>query len=153
MATKKSRKKFDYNKCVSDLISSEIVESLQDFRQHNVSTLQHSTNVSYISYRICRMLSLDYQAAARGGLLHDLYLYDWRVPDPYRGMHAFYHPKVALKNACANFDLSDKEKDIIRKHMWPLTPVFPRYGESVVVSFVDKFCAFMEFMGLQKKFA
>jgi uncharacterized protein len=36
------------------------------------------------------------------------------------------------------------ERDIIEKHMWPLTLKLPKYKEALIVSFVDKYCAFME---------
>ena len=43
-----------------------------------------------------------------------------------------------------NFDLNEVEKDIILKHMWPLTIRFPRYREAYIVTFVDKYCAIKE---------
>ena len=49
----------------------------------------------------------------------------------------------ALREAEARFDLTDKEKDIIVKHMWPLSPWMPRYKESFTVSMMDKYCAMM----------
>lgn len=35
-------------------------------------------------------------------------------------------PKSALQNAEKEFLLNDKEKDIILKHMWPVTLPFPK---------------------------
>ena len=55
------------------------------------------------------------------------------------------HPEAACFNASMDFDLTDKEKDIIEKHMYPLTKVPPLYRESAVVCLVDKFCAVYEF--------
>lgn len=135
----------EYVDCVRDLLCSEVVLAMDEFTQHRyVTTLEHCINVSLRSYVICKRFSLDYRAAARGGLLHDLFLYDWHTDKPYRGMHAFSHPLVALENASGCFALTDRERDIIRKHMWPLTPSFPRYPETLVVSCVDKYCASME---------
>ncbi len=37
------------------------------------------------------------------------------------------------------------EKDIIKKHMWPMTAVPPKYKESFIVTCVDKYCATIEF--------
>ena len=44
------------------------------------------------------------------------------------------------------------EKDIIVKHMWPLSPWMPKYRESFTVSMMDKYCAMMEclFLGQRK---
>ena len=40
--------------------------------------------------------------------------------------------------------LNDIEKDIILKHMWPVTFSTPHYLETFVVTFVDKYCAIKE---------
>jgi len=47
--------------------------------------------------------------------------------------------------------LNDTEKDIIEKHMWPLTIRLPKNKESLVVSLVDKYCSFMEIAKIQSK--
>ena len=70
------------------------------------------------------------------GMLHDLFLYDWRHSKKklnLEGLHAFVHPKIALRNASELFLLNDKEKDIILKHMWPVTFFsLPKYRESYI---------------------
>lgn len=43
--------------------------------------------------------------------------------------------------------MNEIEIDIIKKHMWPLTIVLPKYKEALVVMLVDKYCALMEMMG------
>lgn len=139
----------EYEKCIGDLIKNETVCSMKDFIQHNnVTCLKHSIYVSYISYHICRYLNLDYRSAARGGLLHDLFLYDWHTTKPTDGLHGFVHPYIALENARKHFILNEIEIDIIEKHMWPLTLKIPKYKESFVVLFVDKYCALMEIIKL-----
>ena len=79
------------------------------------------------------------------GMLHDLFLYDWRKPqDNVDGFHAIEHPKIALKNAEKLFDLNKKEKDIILKHMWPLCSHMPRYKETFIITITDKLSALYE---------
>lgn len=139
--------------CINDLIETPSVKAMSDIPQHvNVNCLDHSIYVSYISFLISRYLGLDYVASARGGLLHDLFLYDWRKENNRRKYHLFSHPSTALDNASAIFDLSEKEKDIIEKHMWPLTIRLPKYKESFVVSVADKFCALMEMLFIYRIF-
>jgi uncharacterized membrane protein len=122
---------------------------LKQHQHHNSSIYDHVMDVSYFSYRACKFLKLDFRSAARGALLHDFFLYDWRnhdVPDlPAKKFHGIEHPKIALANAKKHFILNDIEKDIIRKHMWPLTLVPPKYKESFIVSFADKYLASKEF--------
>ena len=84
---------------------------------------------------------------ARGAMLHDLFLYDWRNSKKelnLDGYHAFVHPKVALENASKLYDLNDKEKDIIVKHMWPVTLSLPKYKETYIITLVDKYSALQE---------
>lgn len=137
----------EFDTIINDLISNDTVLKMKEFRQHyNTSCFEHCKNVAYYSYIICKRYHLDYRSAARAGMLHDLFLYDWREKkiDGRKGLHAFTHPKTALQNASALFELNEKEQDIILKHMWPIAIGMPRYIESYIVTFVDKYCAIKE---------
>lgn len=135
----------NYKSCIEDLIKNKTVLSMSKYIQHGKeSCLEHSLTVSYKSYLFCKKHGLDYRAAARGGILHDFFLYDWHKTMPKEGLHGFVHPKIALKNAMSQFKLTTIEQDIIVKHMWPLTPAMPKYPESFVVSFMDKLSSFSE---------
>ena len=81
--------------------------------------------------------------------MHDYFLYDWHVPDKAHMLHGFTHPKVAFKNASLAFKLNDREKDIITKHMFPLTPIPPHFKESWIVTISDKICSLMEIFHLK----
>ena len=131
---------------IKDILNNETVLQMKNFRQHcNVSCFDHCLCVSYYSYLICKKMHLDYFSAARAGMLHDLFLYDWRQRiDGRKGFHAFTHPKTALENSKTMFNLNRKEQDIILKHMWPVTIVPPKYLESYILTFVDKYCAIQE---------
>ncbi|WP_019912166.1 putative ABC transporter permease [Paenibacillus sp. HW567] len=132
----------EYSACVADLLAHEQVQRMDRFIQHGRTTcLKHSQAVSLLSYRICRTCRLDYRSAARGGLLHDLFLYDWHDSAAGGRWHGFTHPKVALRNAEDILSLNRIERDIIVKHMWPLTPAVPRFRESWVVCLADKIIA------------
>lgn len=141
--------KEEFFSIIQDLIENPAVQEMKNFNQHcNTSCYEHCLDVSYHSFLLCKKLGLDYRAAARGGMLHDLFLYNWRKE--YRdielsGLHAFVHPKIALKNSLKEFFLTKKEQDIIVKHMWPVTFFhFPRYIESFIITFVDKYSATKE---------
>ena len=119
---------------------------MKNFKQHyNTSCFDHCYMASFYCYLICKKLKLDYISATRAAMLHDLFLYDWRKKQPDRkGLHAFTHPRTSYENACKIMDLNKKETDIILKHMWPLTLKLPRYRESYILTFVDKYCALSE---------
>ena len=130
---------------ISDLLAHDHVNNMNDFMQHGAMTcLDHCIHVSYTSYRLCSFLGFDYRSAARGALLHDLFLYDWHTVKLEKGLHAFRHPYIALENASTSFILNNIEKDIIKKHMWPLTLRLPRYKEAYIVCLIDKYCTVIE---------
>ena len=135
-----------YMNIVKDIISNEMVQEMKQYRQHyNVSCFDHCLYVSYNLYSICKKHNLDYKSAARAGLVHDLFLYDWRKrQDGRKGLHAYTHPKTAYDNAKRIFNLNEKEKDIILKHMWPVTLQLPKYKETFLITFVDKYFAYSE---------
>ncbi len=138
---------------IDDLIQHPNVQMMNQIKQHinGVSCLDHCIFVSYLSFSICKKLKLNAKAAARAGLLHDLYLCDWSQTNIGPWKRLLIHPPIALRNAEIH-GLSDLEKDIISKHMWPLTlRKIPRYRESVVVNLADKICACAEMLRLYSK--
>lgn len=137
----------EFIKIIDDIISNDTVKKMRDFRQHSyTSCFDHCLEASYYCFLICKKLKLDYVSAARGAMLHDLFLYNWRKRvDGRKGLHAFTHPRLALENAQKLFELNKKEQDIILKHMWPLTIIPPRYLESFILTLVDKYCVLSEF--------
>ncbi len=149
-----------YYDAVSDLLAHSDVQALKQFRHHRYTTrFQHSLNVSYYNFLICRFFRWDAVSAARAGLLHDLYFYETeeydRTASPDQKSHSAHHPEVAAQNAMNRFSLNSREIDMISKHMWPVTPQKPNYKESYVITLVDKYAATLEFftLGMQKMMA
>lgn len=131
---------------IKDITRNQQVLSLKKQYQHpGTSRYTHCLNVAIYTYTICKKLGLDYISATRGAMLHDFYFYDWRAKEREGPkLHAFKHPRVALNNATNIFELNDIEKDVILKHMWPLTVILPKYKESYIITIVDKYCATIE---------
>ena len=120
--------------CVGDLLSAPEVQSMKRLPHHpGVNCYEHSVFVAYMAFRLARRYSLDYKAAARCGLLHDLYLYDPRDRSAHPG------------------GLSAKERNIIVSHMWPLAIRMPHSREAAVVNVADKFCATAELVGYWRR--
>ncbi len=137
------------------LLSNKTVRQMKNYRHHYNSTCyDHCLEVAYWSYLICKKLNLDYISSARAGILHDLFLYDWRHSGKNLNLpksHAFIHPEIALKNASNLVELNSKEKDIILKHMWPVTFFrFPKYKESFIITLTDKWSALTSFYNYYK---
>lgn len=139
-----------YYSCVCDIIDAPELEKLKKIPHHISTTrFQHCLNVSYYGYVICRRFRLDARSAARAGLMHDLFYYDRREYNSEREKgqprHSSRHPEIAVRNAVMLTDISEKERDIIEKHMWPVTRPMPSYMETYIITFVDKYCAMLEF--------
>ena len=120
--------------------------SLQkEFIQHGVcSVYDHSVKVAVLSIDLTRRLRLpvNYNILVRAALLHDYFLYDWHLP--HGKLHGFFHPKIALENAKKDFLLSIREENTILRHMFPLTPIPPKFLEGWIVCICDKICAVRE---------
>ena len=137
---------YEFIQMIDDLLNNDTVKQMKNFRQHyETSCFDHCLIASYYCYLYGKKFNLDYVSCARAAMLHDLFLYDWRKKqDDRKGLHAFTHPKTAYKNASKLFALNEKEKDIILKHMWPVTIALPKYKESYLLTLIDKYCALNE---------
>ncbi|KXT74221.1 HD family hydrolase [Streptococcus sp. DD10] len=134
----------EYMNYVGHLIRNPKLQKLEEIPQHvHSNRLEHSINVSYTSYKIAKKFGWDARSTARGGLMHDLFYYDWRVTK-FNKSHAWVHPRLAVRNARKITNLNKVEEDIIVKHMWGATLAPPRYKESYVVTMVDKYWAVKE---------
>ncbi|MCR5403627.1 MAG: phosphohydrolase [Butyrivibrio sp.] len=140
-----------------DILSSQNYQRLKSFIQHgNVTVYEHCIHVALCAIRLNEKLSIrgKRRELVRGALLHDYFLYDWHNADApgniHPKLHGFYHPGIALKNATRDFALSEREKDIIGKHMWPLTVKVPMCREAWVVCMADKYASTLETLRIRK---
>ena len=121
---------------------------MAQYPQHgNTSRLLHSVAVAYYSYRLAAATpaSFHMHEMVRGALFHDYFFYDAQDGDPAHKGHWTRHPSIALENAQKELRLTGIERDIIRSHMFPLTPRQPQFREAALVSLMDKACSVYEF--------
>lgn len=139
----------------SDILESHNFNMTKEHIQHgNMTVNNHSLNVAKYSLAISEKLRIrcEKRELIRGALLHDYFLYDWHIGDyakPYK-LHGLYHPGRALRNALKEYQLTPREQDIIKKHMWPLTIVPPMCKEAWIVTVADKWCSLMETFHVHK---
>jgi uncharacterized protein len=112
---------------------------------HGTDRLGHSVKVSYFSYLIARKMGLDYETTATAGLLHDFFVTDNDKTIKESAELLFKHAKIAANNAINQFGISEKEKNIIESHMFPINPTPPKFIEGWIVSLVDKGVGICEF--------
>lgn len=118
----------------------------KNYIQHgSISVYAHCVNVARMSVRIAKWLPIqvNMDALVIGALLHDYFLYDWH-DGKGRHFHGFTHPECAFRNAEMDYTLSPRVKNIIIRHMFPLTLVPPTCTEAWIVCIADKICAIEE---------
>ncbi|HHW69328.1 MAG TPA: HD domain-containing protein [Tenericutes bacterium] len=141
-----------YMKLVKNILENDEFTKRENFEHHiNKSVYDHCLYVSYYSYKIAKKLHLDEKSAAIGGLLHDFYDEPWICNIEKKNFfekHGFVHAKKSLLNSKKHFsNLIDKKvENIILRHMFPLNIIPPKYMESWIVSFVDKYTSLEIFL-------
>lgn len=126
-------------------MGSDAVRMMGRWKHHgHISTLDHSLFVAYCSYRppapcgwmrppppvpaCCTTCTSTTPGTRR----------------PHPGWQCFDHPRAAARNAAELTALSEKERNIILSHMWPLGGQLPRSWEAWLVDLVDTLCAGLE---------
>lgn len=139
-----------YMRLVRDIINSEQYRVIDKYPHHNEYTrLDHCLHVSYSAYLFFKKHEPGYRflrEACRGALLHDYFLYEWHTENPFPVpcMHAWKHPEWAYKDAKKHFKLNPVERDVILKHMYPVTPIPPLTKAAWTVVMFDKYWALRE---------
>ncbi|EHF02315.1 MULTISPECIES: HD domain-containing protein [unclassified Olsenella] len=130
-----------------DILDSEGMRIERRCIQHGTTTVfAHSLSVTRQCVRLARSwrIPVDERALLRGALLHDYFLYDWHDPDPSHRLHGFRHPGFACANAIRDFGIGPIEQNMVRRHMFPLTPMPPSCREAALLCLADKMVATSE---------
>lgn len=136
----------EFEKIITPYINNKTYLKLNNYRHHNTTRLNHLYNVAVYSYWIGKKLNLfcdiDFESLLAGALLHDFYF----VKQKEENVATYWitHCELAEENATKYFDISEKEKNIILSHMFPLAKHLPRSKEAWIVSFADKWSALLE---------
>lgn len=137
------------------LRSPNFRKSSRNVQHGNITVMKHCLKVAHTAMYLNRKYNLkcNERELTRGALLHDYFLYDWHIKDRdnFKPLHGFFHPGIALRNAEIEYDLTDIERDIIKKHMWPMTVIPPKYKEAWVVTTADKIVSTLESLRLQNR--
>lgn len=149
----KAKKDKEYKKIVKDIFRNNEYKKMYNIEHHGISRMEHSIKISYYSYKIAKILKMDYISVARGGLLHDFYLDGDERNVKNKFIDTFIHPKKALKTSISNFNINNIEQNIIISHMFPIYLSIPKYKESILVNLVDKVIGCKELLrGFRCKF-
>lgn len=135
-------KESEFQRIVKPILENCNFEDTKKIVHHGITRYEHSMRVAYYSYKITKILGLNYKEVTEAALLHDFFLDE--VKDKNQVAKLRQHPSYALENAKKYFDLSDKQEDIILTHMFPVTFTPPKYLESWIVDMVDDAAAIYE---------
>ncbi|MGM9969496.1 MAG: HD domain-containing protein [Anaeroplasma sp.] len=143
----------EFYNLISKIIHTPEYQTMKNHKHHiNTNTYSHSIKVAYLCYKHGKKhRNKNLSSLVRGALLHDYYLYDWHDKDKKHRWHGYKHPRIAYKNALRDYpDLNKIEKDIILKHMFPLTIIPPFTKEGWIVCFFDKLAAISDYLHKNK---
>ncbi len=134
-----------YYEIVKHIQKDEEFMKIANHLHHGTDRLTHSRRVSYFSYKLAKKLKLDYKTAAVAGLLHDFYgcIQEDNFVDYLKAN--YQHPQIAAKNAVERFNVSEKEKNIIETHMFPMTIKPTKHIEGWVINVMDKIVGTYEY--------
>ena len=114
---------------------------MKDISMHRGSNCYiHSFKVAKLAIkRALRHKKANLYIILIGSILHDYYLYDWRIDKSKMRKHLSSHPYIAVENAERDFDIDEPIKRVIQSHMWPVNfKDFPKTKEARIISNADK---------------
>ncbi len=135
--------KEEFNVLIKDIIENSSFRELDSEMHHGISRFQHSYRVAWGVYKLTKKLHFQYQEATRAALLHDFY-FNYQLEENGDVKNLVEHPSMAVLNASKYYDLSERQKNMIESHMFPLCKVMPKYKESFCITLVDKLVAIYE---------
>lgn len=151
------------------LLHDEFQKRKLFMHHHNLSVWDHSVLVSFRAFEVAKYFHADERICALAGLLHDFYSQAWistpelemlengkyttlmKEKKPFYKMHAFTHANDAAENYIRFFPELENKKitDSIKRHMFPLTIVPPKYKEGFIITAIDKFNSVHELPSLR----
>lgn len=133
---------YEFKRLIKPIIDNKEFQKTKTIQHHGMTRYDHSLRVAYFSYLITKALRLDYKETAEAALLHDFFTDE--VVNKNAVAKLRKHPVHAVENAKKYFELSEKQEDIIKTHMFPVTFTPPKYLESWIVDIVDDVAAIYE---------
>ena len=135
-------KNSEFHRIVKPLLDNCPFEETKKSKHHGITRYEHSMRVEYFSYIVTKLLRLDYKETTEAALLHDFFTDEVKEKNGIARLRK--HPSCAVENAKKYFELSDKQEDIIKTHMFPVTFTPPKYLESWIVDLVDDVASIYE---------
>lgn len=133
-----------------DILSSDRFHKAWNIRHHySTSVAVHSERTAEYAMRICSWLKrhsvrINEEDVMRACLLHDIGMTDDKVSHSISFRKAYLHPVRSEQIAKDEFHANAVQCNAIRRHMWPICVIPPRYKEGWIVIAADKLCSLRE---------
>lgn len=99
----------EYKEITRDILENEEFLTLKDDTHHGTNRYDHCKRVSYLSFLMAKLFKGNCENVVKAGLLHDF----------FHGSSSYLdHPKKSVENAKKEFEITDKEVNIIETHMY-----------------------------------
>ena len=109
------KKNNDYYKLAEDILNNEYFLELKKDIHHGTNKYDHCRRVSYLSYKLAKLFKANQNEVVRAGLLHDFFFGERTAKEENSYLN---HPHTSVSNAKKYFDISDKEANDIKTHMF-----------------------------------
>lgn len=144
----------EFLRLIEDVTSSDVFASMKNYKHHvNSNVYDHSVKVAYLCYLHHKRFKMKAPISelVRAALLHDFFLYDCHSGSIRGIRHLLLHPRRALENARLHFgNITEREADAIRSHMFPISARLPRSSIAWLVCFYDKVAAISDILHRRK---
>lgn len=132
----------EFKQIIKHIIEHSEFRKTKEAAHHGITRYDHCVRVAYYTYIITKTLHLDYKEATEAALLHDFFTDE--VSEKGGVSRLRLHPTHAVENSKKYFNITKKQEDIIKTHMFPVTFTPPKYLESWIVDLADDFAAVYE---------
>ena len=132
----------EFYNIIREYYEHDEVKKMANYKHHGITRLEHSLRVAYYTYIVTKTLKLNYKDATIAAMLHDFFLDE--VDNDNMIFRLRRHANYAVINSKKYFNINSFQEDIIKKHMFPVTFIPPKYLEGWIVDIVDDFSAIFE---------
>ena len=132
----------EFENIIKHIAEHKEFQKTKDIAHHGITRFDHCLRVAYFTYIVTKFLRLNYKEATEAALLHDFFTDEVEEKNGVAKLRQ--HPKHAVENAKKHFTITEKQEDIIKTHMFPVTFTPPKYLESWLVDIIDDFAAVYE---------
>ena len=134
----------DFMKLANKILNNGQFKKIKHIVHHGTTRYNHSIRVAYLSYQITKIFGGEQESVVKAGILHDFFLNNYDKKLSNKVWMLIYHPVLAEQRAENYFNLTEKEKNIIKAHMFPLSKTIPKSKEAWIVALADKIVALEE---------